>query len=467
MHSGNLPDIIIRLVFALLMRFLQNGGVEATILPNWKADCNGQMLLGTLHGTAQGTYLSLGPDVDYCTSEPEMSGNKFYLCNDCVMKCPEKVVEAPESLLFIADVEPPNSRLKWFTIHTPVANLADFAQCQMLGNNTLAAPGTEETSTDALRSFSKTSVLFVSISFIILMVISLAWLVFYYVQRFRYAHAKDRLQRRLFNAARKALARIPTKSIRSGDEELQTDCAVCLDPYQLHDIVRTLPCRHAYHKSCIDPWLLEHRTCPMCKADILKYFGYQYYDPGRTEDLTGRVEIGDRERERVILPNEIVSPEGSSDSSDSNGFSFDHSEHVESFAFTPSVPPQLVLNAANAKTFRPMSSRVGSASSMTPTSSSSTSHVPPPTSYSARGARSGSHELSTSPQRLIRTSAGSSGSQGQIVNLVQVKSRAASVTRAATIRKESVPPYGPSSSQPTPIDVSSDRPSTSTSTQVV
>ncbi|VDK20390.1 unnamed protein product [Anisakis simplex] len=37
---------------------------------------------------------------------------------------------------------------------------------------------------DALRSFSKTSVLFVSISFIILMVISLAWLVFYYVQRF-------------------------------------------------------------------------------------------------------------------------------------------------------------------------------------------------------------------------------------------------------------------------------------------
>jgi flagellar biogenesis protein FliO len=38
-----------------------------------------------------------------------------------------------------------------------------------------------------------TSVLFVSISFIVLMIISLAWLVFYYVQRFRYLHAKDRL----------------------------------------------------------------------------------------------------------------------------------------------------------------------------------------------------------------------------------------------------------------------------------
>lgn len=40
---------------------------------------------------------------------------------------------------------------------------------------------------------NKTSVLFVAISFIVLMVISLAWLIFYYVQRFRYTHTKDRL----------------------------------------------------------------------------------------------------------------------------------------------------------------------------------------------------------------------------------------------------------------------------------
>ena len=39
----------------------------------------------------------------------------------------------------------------------------------------------------------RTSVLFLSISFIVLMIISLAWLAFYYVQRFRYVHAKDRL----------------------------------------------------------------------------------------------------------------------------------------------------------------------------------------------------------------------------------------------------------------------------------
>ncbi|KFB47830.1 AGAP010356-PA-like protein [Anopheles sinensis] len=32
--------------------------------------------------------------------------------------------------------------------------------------------------------------------------------------------------------------------------------------------------RHEFHKACIDPWLLEHRTCPMCKMDILKHYGF-------------------------------------------------------------------------------------------------------------------------------------------------------------------------------------------------
>jgi len=46
---------------------------------------------------------------------------------------------------------------------------------------------------------NRTSVLFVSISFIVLMVISLAWLIFYYIQRFRYAHTKDRLAVSVFD----------------------------------------------------------------------------------------------------------------------------------------------------------------------------------------------------------------------------------------------------------------------------
>ncbi|XP_041358456.1 RING finger protein 150-like [Gigantopelta aegis] len=125
-------------------------------------------------------------------------------------------------------------------------------------------------------SISKTSVLFVSISFIVLMIISLAWLVFYYIQRFRYAHAKERLARRLASAAKKAIAKIPQKNIKSGDKELDSDmdqCAVCIECYKAHDVIRTLPCKHIFHKSCVDPWLLDQRSCPMCKLDILRAYG--------------------------------------------------------------------------------------------------------------------------------------------------------------------------------------------------
>uniref|UniRef100_A0A224YWD4 E3 ubiquitin ligase n=1 Tax=Rhipicephalus zambeziensis TaxID=60191 RepID=A0A224YWD4_9ACAR len=121
-------------------------------------------------------------------------------------------------------------------------------------------------------SINRTSVLFVSVSFIILMIISLAWLVFYYVQRFRYIHAKDLLARRLCSAAQKALDRIPVQTLRPGEQESEC-CAVCIEPLRPGELVRLLPCRHSFHKPCVDPWLLEQRSCPMCKMDILKHYG--------------------------------------------------------------------------------------------------------------------------------------------------------------------------------------------------
>ncbi|CAL1589931.1 unnamed protein product [Knipowitschia caucasica] len=123
---------------------------------------------------------------------------------------------------------------------------------------------------------SRTSVVFVSISFIVLMIISLAWLVFYYIQRFRYANARDRNQRRLGDAAKKAISKLQLRTIRKGDTETDADfdnCAVCIEGYKANDVVRILPCRHLFHKSCVDPWLLDHRTCPMCKMNILKALG--------------------------------------------------------------------------------------------------------------------------------------------------------------------------------------------------
>ncbi|XP_066891675.1 RING finger protein 150 isoform X2 [Kogia breviceps] len=82
--------------------------------------------------------------------------------------------------------------------------------------------------------------------------------------------------RRLGDAAKKAISKLQVRTIKKGDKETEPDfdnCAVCIEGYKPGDVVRILPCRHLFHKSCVDPWLLDHRTCPMCKMNILKALG--------------------------------------------------------------------------------------------------------------------------------------------------------------------------------------------------
>ncbi|XP_038841877.1 RING finger protein 150-like, partial [Salvelinus namaycush] len=85
-----------------------------------------------------------------------------------------------------------------------------------------------------------------------------------------------RNQRRLGDAAKKAISKLQVRTIKKGDWETESDfdnCAVCIEGYKPNDVVRILPCRHLFHKNCVDPWLLDHRTCPMCKMNILKALG--------------------------------------------------------------------------------------------------------------------------------------------------------------------------------------------------
>ncbi|CAF95427.1 unnamed protein product, partial [Tetraodon nigroviridis] len=126
------------------------------------------------------------------------------------------------------------------------------------------------------KNINRGSLVFVSISFIVLMIISTAWFIFYFIQKIGSRSSQHRGQRHLGDAAKKAIGKLSTRTVKKGDKETHPDfnhCAVCIEAYQLNDVVRILPCKHVFHKVCVDPWLNEHCTCPICKLNILKALG--------------------------------------------------------------------------------------------------------------------------------------------------------------------------------------------------
>jgi Ring finger domain len=41
-------------------------------------------------------------------------------------------------------------------------------------------------------------------------------------------------------------------------------CSICTEDFETGENVRMLPCKHIYHRRCIDPWLLRFSgTCPL------------------------------------------------------------------------------------------------------------------------------------------------------------------------------------------------------------
>ena len=54
----------------------------------------------------------------------------------------------------------------------------------------------------------------------------------------------------------------------SSSNSIPDPCSICLEPYKDGDTLLYMPCRHAYHSSCLHKWLASHNTCPVCRHVI-------------------------------------------------------------------------------------------------------------------------------------------------------------------------------------------------------
>ncbi|XP_061596105.1 E3 ubiquitin-protein ligase RNF128a isoform X2 [Cololabis saira] len=119
---------------------------------------------------------------------------------------------------------------------------------------------------------------FLSIAFFIVTAASITYFVFISANRLYSLTRHKHAERRLKSEAKRAIAKLQLRKLKKEDEEITNDiymCAVCIESYKPSEVVTVLTCNHIFHKACIEPWLLERRTCPMCKCDILKALGVE------------------------------------------------------------------------------------------------------------------------------------------------------------------------------------------------
>lgn len=62
------------------------------------------------------------------------------------------------------------------------------------------------------------------------------------------------------------LIKLPPSVIQL-DREALPDC-FCLQDVQVGQILRQLRCGHRFHQCCVDPWLHQNPTCPLCRQPI-------------------------------------------------------------------------------------------------------------------------------------------------------------------------------------------------------
>lgn len=52
-------------------------------------------------------------------------------------------------------------------------------------------------------------------------------------------------------------------------DEMNKDCSICMDDIKFKkEYIRKLNCGHYFHKKCIDTWLTNSLSCPMCRSII-------------------------------------------------------------------------------------------------------------------------------------------------------------------------------------------------------
>lgn len=53
------------------------------------------------------------------------------------------------------------------------------------------------------------------------------------------------------------------------EKNIEKNCLICLEEFELKKFVYLLNCTHLFHKKCINSWLKSSDHCPVCRQDVI------------------------------------------------------------------------------------------------------------------------------------------------------------------------------------------------------
>ena len=81
--------------------------------------------------------------------------------------------------------------------------------------------------------------------------------------------------RRCLGVKVKGVKAVKERAISKADMEKEIECSICLEQHAKKDASFIYSCKHEFGKSCLEEWLKQHKSCPLCRSDAKDIYGFK------------------------------------------------------------------------------------------------------------------------------------------------------------------------------------------------